>query len=202
MRKLTLLITSLLCYVGVLHAEALVADGVYTLSADVNKQRGELVAANDYDYPVLNGIDLNGYTGNSTAAKTNGQYWYVQSAGQGDNTYYLYNIAQRKYLVNEKGNVNFGDTPYVWTFVTNAGKPAYLNIKDAARTDKVWLSSGCGRTAVQRPVQWDSNNNDGGALYTFDYVGNYFATPEAGKYYKIKGEGELPWVTAKTTDGV
>ena len=201
MRKLTLLIVSLLCYVGVLHAQALVADGVYTLSADENKQRGEMVAADGYDYPVLDGIDLSGYAGNSTAAQTNGQYWYVQCVDASSNTYYIYNIAKGKYLVNENGNVNFGDNPYVWTFVTNAGKPAYLNIKDASKTDKVWLSSGCGRNASQRPVQWDSNNNDGGALYTFTRISDYFATPVAGKFYKIKGDGELPWLTAEATTG-
>lgn len=38
-------------------------------------------------------------------------------------------------------------------------------------------------------------------MYTFTYVGNYFATPETGKYYKIKGEGELPWLTADVTSG-
>ena len=199
MRKLTLLIVSLLCYVGVLHAQALVADGVYTLSADENKQRGEMVAADGYDYPVLDGIDLSNYTGNSTAAMANGEYWYVQSVDASSNTYYIYNIAKGKYLVNENGNVNFGDNPYVWTFVTNANKPAYLNIKDASKTDnKVWLSSGCGRTASQRPVQWDSNNNDGGALYTFTRI---YATPETGKFYKIKGDGELPWLTANATSG-
>ena len=89
MRKLTLLIVSLLCYVGVLHAQQpLVADGVYTLSADVNKQRGELVAANDYNYPVLEGIDLSGYTQNSTAAQTNGQYWHVECVDASRNTYW------------------------------------------------------------------------------------------------------------------
>ena len=200
MRKLTLLIVTLLCYVGVLHAQALVADGVYTLSADVNKQRGEMVAAADYNYPVLDGIDLGGYTGNSTAAMTNGEYWHVQCVDASSNTYYIYNIAKGKYLVNEDGNVNFGDSPYVWTFVTHTS--GYLNIKDASKTDnKVWLSSGCGRKADARPVQWDSNNNDGGALYTFTFVSDYFATPVAGKFYKIKGDGELPWLTANATNG-
>ena len=201
MRKLLLSLALLVAGAMSVWAQV-VADGVYTLSADENKQRGELVAAENYNYPVLDGIDLSGYTENSTAAKANGQYWYVQSADASSNTYYIYNIAQRKYLVNENGNVNFGDTPYEWTFVTNTSKPDYLNIKDAAKTgNSIWLSSGCGRTAEQRPVQWDSNNNDGGALYTFTYIGNYFATPETDKYYKIKGDGELPWLTANTTAG-
>lgn len=29
----------------------------------------------------------------------------------------------------------------------------------------------------------------------------YFVTPEAGKFYKIKGDGELPWLTANATNG-
>lgn len=141
-------------------------DGIYTLQVDVNQQRGYVVAGEGYpDYPVLSEITLNPYQGNSVEAIENGKNWYITAFKSG---YAFYNVAVNKFLVGTGSEINFGNEPYQWNISANGN---YLNIQDATHTAK-YLSGGCGRTAAQRPVAYDTNNNDGGAKYTITEVGN------------------------------
>lgn len=164
MKKLLLLFAVLFTTVGAWAQTNY--DGIYTLQVDVNQQRGYVVAGEGYpDYPVLSDITLNPYQGNSVEAITNGKNWYITAFKSG---YAFYNVAVNKFLVGTGSEINFGDEPYQWNISANGD---YLNIQDATHTAK-YLSGGCGRTAAQRPVAYDTNNNDGGAKYTITEVGN------------------------------
>lgn len=145
-------------------ATGLLADGVYTIQGDANGQRGYMSAGEGYaDYPVLSEITLSGYAGNSITAITNGKNWYVSTKVQGT---YIYNLGLGKYLVKSSaGNIDFSDTPYAWSIVQNG---SYTSIYDNALAK--YLSMGCGRTAANRPIAWDTNSNDGGAQHTFTAV--------------------------------
>lgn len=143
-------------------------DGIYTMQVDENQQRGYVVAGEGYaDYPVLSDITLNEYQQNSVGAIENGKNWYITTVNDGA-TYYFYNVAVGKFLVQEESKVNFGDDPYEWKISANG---AYLNIEDSENAGK-YLSGGCGRTAAQRPMAFDTNKNDGGAKYTLTSVAN------------------------------
>lgn len=164
MRKLTLIIASLLCYVGVLHAEVLVTDGVYTIEGGAkNQHRGYLAAGDGYaGYPVLSDIEWGSYAGNSTKAIENGKYWYVQCA-DGNNTYYIYNIALGKFLDGNNNQVSFGDAPYAWEIVSNLqGGINYTSIK--------YVSFACG--SKPRNVNYHWEPGDGGSMHTIKAVDN------------------------------
>ena len=165
MRKLTLIIASLLCYVGVLHAEALVKDGVYTIEGGAqNQHRGYLAAGKDYAvYPVLSNIGWGSYADNGTEAIDNGEYWYVQCANKSSNTYYIYNIALNKFLDGNNNQVNFGDAPYAWEIVSNPqGGIDYTSIKN--------VSFACG--SKPRNVNYHWEPSDGGSMHTIKAVDN------------------------------
>ena len=165
MKKTLLLLTALLTCVSSWSQNY---DGIYTMQVDENQQRGYVVAGEDYaDYPVLSDITLNGYQQNSVDAIENGKNWYITTVNDGA-TYYFYNVAVGKFLVQEESKVNFGDEPYEWKISANG---AYLNIEDSENAGK-YLSGGCGRTAAQRPMAFDTNKNDGGAKYTLTSVAN------------------------------
>lgn len=165
MKKLLLSLVALLTTVG---AWAENYDGIYTMQVDENQQRGYVVAGKDYaDYPVLSDITLSGYQQNSTDAIENGKNWYITTINDGA-TYYFYNVAVGKFLVQEENKVNFGTDPYEWKISANGD---YFNIEDAGNAGK-FLSGGCGRTAANRPMAFDTNKNDGGAKYTITSVEN------------------------------
>ena len=151
-------------------ATGLVADGVYTIQGDANGARGYMAAGNGFaEYPILSGITLSGHEGNSVEAIENGKNWYVYTTAVGT---YIYNIGLGKFLAQEWGNINFSDTPTAWNIKQNG---SYTSIFDDAVGK--YLSMGCGRTAANRPVQWDTNKDDGGAQHTFTAVteGDYTA---------------------------
>ena len=145
-------------------AKGLVDDGVYTIQGDVNGQRGYMVAGEGFEaYPVLSGITLSDYTQNSVEAIENGKNWYVTTKVDGT---YIYNIGLRKFLVKSNNNtVDFSDTPYVWNIVDNNG---FQTIYDPSH--QKYLSMGCGRTAANRPIAYDTNADDGGAKHTLTSV--------------------------------
>ena len=158
-------------------ATGLIADGVYMISADgngTNNARGYMAAGENYAaYPILTEITLGGYQGNSVTAITNGKYWYVHTTTHGT---YIYNIGLEKFLVKENNVINFGDVPYAWTIKQNG---EYKSIYDEAK--KAYLSMGCGRTAANRPVAWETGINNGvatddGAQHTFHVVTGDYAT--------------------------
>lgn len=159
MRKL-LLTLAVLC--GTVSAWAETYDGIYTIGVDANIQRGYLAAGENYgDYPVLSDITWEQYMDNSTTAIENGKNWYITTRDEGA-TYYIYNVGLGKFLVGTGSQINFGNAPYAWTIVPNGD---YFNIGDVAYTDK-WLSGGCSRAAANRPIAYDTNENDGGAKHT------------------------------------
>lgn len=165
MRKFTLLLMLFCMLIGTAWAQT-TYDGIYTMQVDENQQRGYVVAGEGYaDYPVLDGITLGGYENNSTPAIENGKNWYITTTNDGT-SYYIYNVAVGKFLVGTGSQINFGDTPYLWKISANGN---YLNIEDAANAGK-FLSGGCGRTAANRPMAYDTNKNDGGAKYTITAV--------------------------------
>ena len=158
-------------------ATGLITDGVYMISADgngTNNARGYMAAGENYAaYPILTEITLGGYQGNSVTAITNGKYWYVHTTTHGT---YIYNIGLEKFLVKENNVINFGDVPYAWTIKQNG---EYKSIYDEAK--KAYLSMGCGRTAANRPVAWETGINNGvatddGAQHTFHVVTGNYAT--------------------------
>ncbi|MBR2458989.1 MAG: hypothetical protein IKB39_06735 [Bacteroidaceae bacterium] len=165
MRKITSLLILLCVFVGTAWAQTNY-DGIYTLQVDVNQQRGYVVAGEGYlEYPVMSDITLNPYQGNSVNAIENGKNWYITAFGSG---YAFYNVAVNKFLVGTGSEINFGNEPYQWNISANGN---YLNIQDATHTAK-YLSGGCSRTAEDRPVAYDTNNDDGGAKYTITEVEN------------------------------
>ena len=165
MKKILLLLATVLTSVG---AWAQNYDGIYTMQVDENQQRGYVVAGEGYeDYPVLSGITLSDYEQNSVDAIANGKNWYITTVNEGS-TYYFYNVAVGKFLVQEESKVNFGEKPYEWKISANGN---YLNIEDAENAGQ-YLSGGCGRTAANRPMAFDTNKNDGGAKYTLTSVAN------------------------------
>ena len=115
---------------------------------------------------------MDGYQQNSTQAIENGKYWYITSTNGGE-SYYIYNVALGKFLVGTGTQINFGDNPYLWKIYSHA--TGYLNIEDAHNSGK-FLSGGCGRQASNRPMAYDSNKDDGGALYTLTKVGDVAST--------------------------
>ena len=156
------------------------ADGVYTIAGDENLTRGYMCAGEGYPtYPVLTEITYSGCTGNSVTAVVNGKNWYVTTKAEGT---YIYNLGLDKYLVNDNGNINFGDTPYAWTIKDNGNFKA---IYDAALGK--YLSMGCGRGPADRPIAWDTNANDGGAKHTFTSVENG-ATTFATQIAKVEAD--------------
>ena len=121
MKKILLLLSTVLTCVS---AWAQNYDGIYTMQVDENQQRGYVVAGEGYaDYPVLSDITLNGYQQNSVSAIENGKNWYITTVNDGA-TYYFYNVAVGKFLVQEESKVNFGDEPYEWKISANGN---YLN---------------------------------------------------------------------------
>ena len=165
MKKILLLLSTVLTCVS---AWAQNYDGIYTMQVDENQQRGYVVAGEGYaDYPVLSEITLSDYEQNSVDAIANGKNWYIATVNDGA-TYYFYNVAVGKFLVQEESKVNFGDEPYEWKISANGN---YLNIEDAENAGK-YLSGGCGREAKDRPMAFDTNKNDGGAKYTLTSVAN------------------------------
>ena len=190
MKKFTSLLMMLFAFVGIMNAEQLVSNGVYTLGVDEpvpdaelaegavagSSRRGFLsygsyggnVVANT---PVLSEIPWatgNKYNENSATAAENGKNWYVVSTDEGE-TYYFYNIGAGKFMARGTGKaVTFSDTPYPWIVKNNANKNAYKNIGDT-KTNDSWVSGGCGRTPGGQVVM-DDNENDGGSFYTFTAV--------------------------------
>ena len=170
MRKFTLLSMLFSMLIGTAWAQTTPSttptNGIYTIGVDENQQRGYVAAGEGYEgYPVLSGITLSGYTQNDTEAITNGKNWYITSTNEGT-SYYIYNVALGKFLVGTGSQINFGDTPYLWKFKDNEG---YLNIEDVTHDGK-YLSGGCGRSAANRPIAYDTNANDGGAKHTITAV--------------------------------
>ena len=165
MKKILLLLSTVLTCVS---AWAQNYDGIYTMQVDENQKRGYVVAGEGYaDYPVLSEITFSGYEQNSVDAIANGKNWYITTVNDGT-TYYFYNVAVGKFLVQEGSKVNFGDNPYKWKISANGN---YLNIEDAKNAGQ-YLSGGCGRAAKDRPMAFDTNKNDGGAKYTLTSVAN------------------------------
>ena len=162
-------------------ADGLVADGVYTITGGPvsgdGYERGYMVAGEGYTegdkaYPVLSEITYSGCEGNSIAAIENGKNWYVYTTAVGT---YIYNIGLGKFLAKEWGNINFSDVPFAWAIKQNGN---YTSIYD--ETNAI-LSMGCGRSAANRPVQWEKNltnggSNDGGAQHTFHAVADGVTT--------------------------
>ena len=143
-------------------------NGVYTLQVDENQQRGYVVAGEGFDeFPVLAEVTLGSYGDIDAEARENGKNWYVVTKNEGT-SYYFYNVALKKFLVGTGSQINFGNTPYEWSISVNG---SYLNIQDVANPGK-YLSGGCGRAAAERPVAYDTNNNDGGAKHTLTVVEN------------------------------
>ncbi len=166
MKKISTLLMLFCAFVGTAWADTY--NGVYTLQVDENQIRGYVVAGEGYaDYPVLDGITYTGCEGNSVAAIENGKNWYIVTKNEGT-SYYFYNVALQKFLVGTGSQINFGNTPYEWSISVNG---SYLNIQDVANPGK-YLSGGCGRAAADRPVAYDTNNNDGGAKHTLTVVEN------------------------------
>ena len=99
MKKILLLLATVLTGVS---AWAQNYDGIYTMQVDENQQRGYVVAGEGYaDYPVLSDITLNGYQQNSVDAIENGKNWYITTVNDGT-TYYFYNVAVGKFLVQDE----------------------------------------------------------------------------------------------------
>ena len=198
MKKILLLLATVLTSVG---AWAQNYGGIYTMQVDENQQRGYVVAGEGYaDYPVLSDITLNGYQQNSVDAIDNGKNWYITTVNDGA-TYYFYNVAVGKFLVQEGSKVNFGDDPYEWKISANG---TYLNIEDAENAGK-YLSGGCGRTAANRPMAFDTNKNDGGAKYTLTSVANgatTFATAIAAADEAIEAANTIVSISYTLTDAL
>lgn len=142
----------------------LLPNGVYTIVADVNGQRGYMAAGEGYaDYPILSDISWIDFAGNSVTAIENGKNWYVTTKSEGT---YIYNLGIDKYLVKSSSdNIDFGDTPYAWSIVENGDYTSIYN-DELSR----YLSMGCARPAANRPIAWDYNANDGGSQHTFNAV--------------------------------
>ena len=198
MKKILLLLATVLTGVG---AWAQNYDGIYTMQVDENQQRGYVVAGEGYaDYPVLSDITLNGYQQNSVDAIENGKNWYITTVNDGA-TYYFYNVAVGKFLVQENSKVNFGDKPYEWKISVNGD---YLNIEDVENAGE-FLSGGCGRTAANRPMAFDRNKNDGGAKYTLTSVANgatTFATAIAAADEAIETANTIVSISYTLTDAL
>ena len=198
MKKVLLLLATVLTCVS---AWAQNYDGIYTMQVDENQQRGYVVAGEGYaDYPVLSDITLNGYQQNSVDAIENGKNWYITTVNEGA-TYYFYNVAVGKFLVQENSEVNFGDKPYEWKISVNGD---YLNIEDVENAGK-FLSGGCGRTAAQRPMAFDTNKNDGGAKYTLTSVANgatTFATAIVAADAAIEAANTIVTISYTLTDAL
>ena len=171
-QKLLLFLSVLLTTAGAWAQTAY--DGVYTMQVDENQKRGYVAAGEGYaGYPILSDITLSGYENNSTPAIENGKNWYITSTNAGE-SYYIYNVALGKFLVGTGSQINFGDTPYLWK-IYSYSNGSYLNIEDVSNSGK-FLSGGCGRTAPNRPMAYDRNNTDGGALYTLTEVADGVST--------------------------
>ena len=219
MRKLTLFITSLFLFVGTAWAQ--LADGVYTISNTI-QNRGTMCfgTKNGTEYFGLADITLGNYGGNSVTvadADVANMHWYVKTV---DNKTYIYNVGKGQFLQGQSGNVaSCGATCVGFTMseeTHNSTSYALVN------SNNQYLAFSCGWQPNQGQIRWTNYEKEACCL-TFDKVdgveatykteigkaivainksvGNYFATPETGKYYKIKGEGELPWLTANTTAG-
>ena len=172
MKKLLLSLVALLATVGAwAQSEPVLADGVYTIQADVNGRRGYLAATDNYDRPVLadiswkeddNNID---YTGNSASnVLENSKNWYVTTK---DGVTYLYNVAKGKFIYdNGTDDIYFGE-PFALCVTKHNG---YIHVGSGTGTR--YLSMGCGAKAPNQ-VKWEkTSGNDGGCLLTFTFVEN------------------------------
>lgn len=140
--------------------------------------RGYVCAGEGYsDYPVLTEIKLSDYVGNSATPVANGKNWYIKTAANGTGCY-IYNVAVGKFLNGNDTQIDFGDIPEVWVFEDKTkGGVTYKNIKDFNSTAaKKYLSAGCARAAGDRPMAYDNNTDDGGAIYTIAEVANGLTT--------------------------
>lgn len=141
--------------------------GVYTIEGGGKANegyRGFLAAGENYpNYPVLSNIRWSNYANNSTTPITNGEHWYVKSDGEGK--FYIYNLGLNKFITKGTGtNIDFSDTPYAWQIVVNGSNDAYNSIRD---NESTYLCFGCGRTAANRNVYFNSSESDGGSFHTF-----------------------------------
>ena len=187
MKKLLLSLVALLATVGAwAQSEPVLADGVYTIQADVNGRRGYLAATDNYDRPVLADIswkegDNIDYTGNSASnVLENSKNWYVTTK---DGVTYLYNVVKGKFIY-DKGidEIYFGE-PFALCVTKHNN---YIHV--GSGTGKRYLSMGCGAKAPNQ-VKWETNNgDDGGCLLTFTFVENgttTFAAQVAAAYQAI-----------------
>ena len=168
MKKLLLSLVALLATVGArAQSEPVLADGVYTIQADVNGRRGYLAATDNDDRPVLADISWKegniDYTGNSASnVLENSKNWYVSTK---NGVTYLYNVAKGEFIYdNGTDDIYFGE-PFA-LYVTEHNN--YVHV--GSGTGKRYLSMGCGAQAPNQ-VKWEKNDgNDGGCLLTFTLV--------------------------------
>ena len=170
MKKLLLSLVALLATVGAwAQSEPVLADGVYTIQADVDGRRGYLAATDDYDRPVLADISWKegntDYTGNSASnVLENSKNWYVSTK---NGVTYLYNVAKGKFIYDRGiDEIYFGD-PFALCVTEYNG---YIHVGSGTGTR--YLSMGCGAKAPDQ-VKWEKHSaNDGGCLLTFKFVEN------------------------------
>ena len=160
-------------YLGMVGAATgLVANGVYNIrGGEDGIKRGYLVAGTGYTtgdkaYPVLDDITYSGCDGNSVDAIENGKNWYIYTNANGT---YIYNLGLGQFLVSGGSTIYFAGDPFAWKVIENG------NYKSIYTDANKYLSMGCGRTAAQRPVQFNDSATDGGSLHTFTAVSGDFS---------------------------
>ena len=158
-----------------------VADGVYTIQADVNGKRGYMAAANNQTRPVLTDITYSGYEGKGCSATDlveNSKYWYVKNV---NGNVYIYNIGKGMFINGDNGDaIFFGETAYaVKAQSKTSGTDSYIQvytIKEAVTGNQNrYLSLGCSRD-IPNQVNWDTNGDDSGNFLVIKPVENGITT--------------------------
>ena len=170
MRKFLLSLTVLIA--GAMSAAVTVpTKGVYTIEGGVTGQhRGFMVAGkNITTHPVLDEIGWSNYANNNTSAIENGKYWYVVESTTQEGKFFIYNLGLEKFIVAGTGNqINFSDTPYLWTIVVNGSNDNYNSIRDTRAS--TFLCFACGKSGQNRNVHFNNEEGDGGSMHTFTAV--------------------------------
>ena len=171
MRKITMFIASLFLTIGAM--AQVVADGVYTIQADVNGKRGYMAAANNQTRPVLTEITYPGYEGKGCSATDlveNGKYWYVKTVN--DNVY-IYNIGNGKFINdgNNNDDIVFGEGAYAVKAQTKtSGTDNYIQVytivANGTGTQNRYLSLGCSRDIPDQAANLQDPNPDGLKAWT------------------------------------
>ena len=169
MKKILLLLATVLTGVGAWAAVTQPETGVYTIEGGVPAEhRGFLAAGVGYaDYPVISNIGWSSYVDNDATPIESGEHWYVKSDGNGK--YYIYNLGLKKFIVAGTGtNINFSEYPYAWQIVVNSSDDNYNSIRDAGLT--TYLCFACGAKPNNRHVKFNNSATDGGSMHTFTAV--------------------------------